>query len=61
MANMESLVYWDDPVSEQVYEATSDAAAQCGYDQLEEVLLDFAVLVGPRCLPYRGKSKERVG
>lgn len=44
MTNMESLAYRDDPVSEEIYEAAADAAAQCGYDQLEEVLLDYTVL-----------------
>lgn len=44
MTNMESLVYRDDPVTEEIYEAAADAAAQCGYDQLEEVLLDYTVL-----------------
>jgi hypothetical protein len=44
MANMESLVYRDAPVSEQIYEAAAEAAAQCGFDQLEEVLLDSTVL-----------------
>ena len=44
MANMESLVYRDEPVSDQIYEAAADAAAQCGYDQTEEVLLDCTIL-----------------
>ena len=44
MVNMESLVYRDAPVSEQIYEAAADAAAQCGFDQFEEVLLDSTVL-----------------
>ncbi len=44
MTNMESLVYRDDPVTEEIYEAAAVAAAQCGYDQLEEVLLDYTVL-----------------
>lgn len=44
MINMDHLVYRADPVSEHIYEAASDAAAQCGYDQIEEVLLDYTVL-----------------
>lgn len=44
MTNMDHLVYRADPVSENIYEAASDAAAQCGYDQIEEVLLDYTVL-----------------
>ena len=44
MANMDSLVYRDAPVSEQIYEAAADTAAQCGFDQLEEVLLNYTVI-----------------
>lgn len=44
MANMVSLAYRDDSVSEQIYDAAADAAAQCGYDQFDEVLLDYTVL-----------------
>jgi len=44
MAVMDQLVYRSDSVSEQIHEAASDAAAQCGYDQNEEVLLDHTIL-----------------
>ena len=44
MAVMDELVYRSAPVSEQILEAASDAAAQCGYDQTEEVLLDHTIL-----------------
>lgn len=44
MAVMDELVYRSAPVSEQILEAASDAAAQCGYDQTEEALLYHAIL-----------------
>lgn len=44
MSNMDRLVYRAGPVSDEIYDAASDAAVQCGYDQTEEVLLDYTVL-----------------
>lgn len=44
MSIMNKLIYRDDPVPEQIYEAARDAAAHCGYDPFEEVLLDCKVL-----------------
>lgn len=44
MSNMDRLVYRAGPVFDEIYDAASDAAAQCGYDQTEEVLLDYTVL-----------------
>ena len=44
MSVMDELVYRSAPVSEQIFEAARDAAAQCGYDQTEEVLLDHTIL-----------------
>lgn len=44
MAVMDELVYRSAPVSEHIFEAARDAAAQCGYDQTEEVLLDHTIL-----------------
>lgn len=44
MSNMDRLVYRAGPVSDEIHDAASDAAAQCGYDQTEEVLLDYMVL-----------------
>ena len=44
MGNMDELNYRDEQVSDSIYEAAADAVAQCGYDQFEEVLLDYAIL-----------------
>lgn len=44
MSTMDLLVYTSDPVPESVRTAAGDAAAQCGYDRFEEVLLDYEVL-----------------
>ncbi|MGV0958255.1 MAG: hypothetical protein ACOYB1_00315 [Limnohabitans sp.] len=44
MSNIDRLVYRAGLVSDEIYDAASDAAAQCGYDQTEEVLLDYTVL-----------------
>ena len=44
MTTMDLLVYTPEPVPESVREAAGDAAAQCCYDQFEEVLLVYEVL-----------------
>ena len=40
MEKMNRLTYSPEPVTAKVREAAGYAAAQCGYDQFEEVLLD---------------------
>ena len=44
MEAMDELTYTCDPISESVRDAAGDAAAQCGYDQFEEVLLDYEIV-----------------
>jgi hypothetical protein len=44
METMDLLAYASDPVPVSVREAAGDAAAQCGYDRFEEVLLDHEVV-----------------
>ena len=44
METMDRLTYTCGPIPENVREAAGDAAAQCGYDQFEEVLLDYEIV-----------------
>ena len=44
METMDRLTYSPEPVPAKVREAAGYAAAQCGYDQFEEVLLDHKIL-----------------
>ena len=44
MGLMERLAYRLDPIDEQIREAASDAACECGYDQFEEQLLGHEIL-----------------
>ncbi len=44
MEAMDQLTYTSDPIPESVRDAAGDAAAQCGYDQFEEVLLDYEIV-----------------
>lgn len=44
MKTLDRLVYTSDPVPAGVGDAAGDAAAQCGYDQFEEVLLDYEIV-----------------
>jgi hypothetical protein len=44
METMNQLTYTSDPIPESVRDAAGDAAAQCGYDQFEEVLLDYEIV-----------------
>lgn len=44
MDKMDRLAYRPDPVPESLWDTARDAAAQCGYDQFEEKLLDHQVL-----------------
>jgi hypothetical protein len=41
---MEDLIYLPTPVPDSIHEAAYDAAAQCGYDREEEVLLDAEIV-----------------
>lgn len=41
---MDKLTYTCDPIHESVRDAAGHAAAQCGYDQFEEVLLDYEIV-----------------
>lgn len=41
---MDRLTYTSDSIPESVRDAAGDAAAQCGYDHLEEVLLDYEIV-----------------
>jgi hypothetical protein len=41
---MDSLTYRTDAISEEIHTAADEAAAQCGYDQMEEVLLATEIL-----------------
>lgn len=43
MGAMDLLAYAPDPVPESVRGAADDAAAQCGFDRFEEILLDSEV------------------
>jgi hypothetical protein len=52
MGTMDRLTYTSDRIPESVRDAAGDAAAQCGYDQFEEVLLDY-VIVGIRRVSAR--------
>lgn len=44
MGTMDLLAYTSDPISKSVRDAAGDAATQCGYDQFEEVLLDYEIV-----------------
>jgi len=44
MEAMDQLTYTSDPIPESVRDAAGDAAAQCGYDQFEEVLLEYEIV-----------------
>lgn len=44
MEAMDQLTYTSDPIPESIRDAAGDAAAQCGYDQFEEVLLDYEIV-----------------
>ncbi len=44
MEKMNRLTYSPEPVPAKVREAAGYAAAQCGFDQFEEVLLDHKIL-----------------
>jgi hypothetical protein len=44
METMDRLTYTADPIPDSVLDAAGDAAAQCGYDQFEEVLLDYEIV-----------------
>ena len=44
MEAMDQLTYTSDPIPESVRDAAEDAAAQCGYDQFEEVLLEYEIV-----------------
>ncbi len=44
MGTMDLLTYASDLIPESVWDAAGDAAAQCGYDQFEEVLLDYLIV-----------------
>ena len=44
MATMDRLTYTAGPIPRSVRAAAGDAAAQCGYDQSEEVLLDYEII-----------------
>jgi len=44
MEAMDQLTYTSDPIAESVRDAAGDAAAQCGYDQFEEVLLEYEIV-----------------
>jgi hypothetical protein len=44
MEAIDQLSHTSDPIPESIREAAGDAAAQCGYDQFEEVLLDYEIV-----------------
>jgi hypothetical protein len=44
MEAIDQLSYTSDTIPESIPEAAGDAAAQCGYDQFEEVLLDYEIV-----------------
>lgn len=44
MKTLDLLTYTLDPIGDDVWDAAGDVAAQCGYDQYEEVLLDYKIV-----------------
>ena len=44
MEAIDQLSYTSAPIPESIREAAGDAAARCGYDQFEELLLDYEIV-----------------